>query len=384
MGRVPVAESYAPPGRRHRSSASPLALAYVALVLYASLYPFADWRWPPGLTLDDLARLPWPPWTVTADVVFNLLGYAPLGALLLLAVLRSGGRLAWALMLALAGPAVLSYGTEVAQQFLPGRHPSLKDMALNTAGAAAGALLALAMQALGAVDRWHRARERWFLRDSAGGLALLALWPVALLFPAPVPLGLGQGLLRLRELAANAMAGVDWAEPAHALLAAPANASALGPLGQTLTTALGLLAPCLVAYSVARTGWRRAVLALGAAALALAGMTLSTALNYGPDHALAWLTPYAVPGLVSGLVVALLVAPLPRGVVVGLGLVVLTGLVTAAAQATDNPYFAQSLRAWEQGQFVRFHGVAQWLGWLWPFAAIAWLFTRLARRVPER
>ncbi len=370
--------------RRHRSSASPLALAYTALVLYASLYPFLDWRWPPGLALDDLARLPWPPWTDHFDVVFNLLGYAPLGVLLVLAVLRSGGGLPWALALGLAGPAALSYATELAQQFLPGRHPSLKDMALNTAGAAIGALMALALQALGVVDRWHRARERWFLRDSAGGLALLALWPLALLFPAPVPLGLGQGLLQLRELAAHALDGVAWAQPARALFTAHANAQPLGPLGETLTTALGLLAPCLVAYSVARPGWRRGMLALGAAGLALAGMTLSTTLNYGPDHALAWLTPYAVPGLASGLLMAWLLAPLSRGVLAGLGLMVLTGLVTAVTQAPDDPYFAQSLQSWEQGQFVRFHGLAQWLGWLWPFAAMGWLFTRLAQRTPDR
>jgi VanZ family protein len=376
-----VSDALSLPGRRHRSSASPLALAYMALVLYASLYPFTGWRWPPGLALTDLARLPWPPWTDRFDVVFNLLGYAPLGMLVVLAVLRSGGGLLWALLLGLAGPAALSYVTELAQQFLPGRHPSLKDLALNMGGAAIGALLALALQALGAVDRWHRARERWFVRESAGGLALLALWPLALLFPAPVPLGLGQGLLRLREAAAEALAEVSWAEPAHALLAASGDAAQpMGPLGETLITALGLLAPCLVAYSVARPGWRRAVLALGAAALALVGMTLSTALNYGPDHAVAWLTPYAVPGLACGLVLALLLAPLPRVLIAGIGLMVLTGLVAGVTQAPDDPFFAESLQAWEQGRFVRFHGLAQWLGWLWPFAAIAWLFTRLAQR----
>ena len=31
------------------------------------------------------------------------------------------------------------------------------------------------------------------------GLTLLATWPVGLLFPPPVPLGLGEGLVRLVE-----------------------------------------------------------------------------------------------------------------------------------------------------------------------------------------
>ncbi len=373
---------------RQRSSASPLALAWVALVLYASLYPFDKWRWPPGLDMADLARLPWPPWVVPADVVFNVLGYAPLGALLLLAVLRSGGGLGWAILLALGAPALLSYATEVTQQFLPGRHPSLKDLAANAGGAAIGALLALAAQALGLVESWSRARERWFVRDSAGALALLALWPVALLFPAPVPLGLGQGLLQVRDLAVQMMAGVDWAAPAYEFLAGPAASGPvshlpLRPLGEAYLTALGLLAPCLVAYSVAQPGWRRVGLALGALTLALGGMTLSTALNYGPDHALAWLTPYAFPGLAIGWGLALLMAPLPRRLVAGVGLMVLTGLVAGVVQAPDNPYFAQSLLAWEQGRFVRFHGLAQWLGWLWPFAAMAWMFSRLGQQQPE-
>jgi len=38
------------------------------------------------------------------------------------------------------------------------------------------------------------------------------------------------------------------------------------------------------------------------------------------------------------------------------------------------------LQAWEQGRFVRFHGLSQWLGWLWPFAAMTWLLARLASR----
>ncbi len=46
------------PSTRHRSLAAPLSLAYAALVLYASLYPFTDWRWPPGQHLQALALLP--------------------------------------------------------------------------------------------------------------------------------------------------------------------------------------------------------------------------------------------------------------------------------------------------------------------------------------
>ena len=107
-------------------------------------------------------------------------------------------------------------------------------------------------------------------------------------------------------------------------------------------------------------------------------MTLSTLLNFGPAHALAWLTPATLPGLALGCCWRRWVlAPLPRRLAAGVGLVALTGLVVGVAQAPADPYFAQSLMAWEQGQFVRFHGLAQWVGWLWPYAAMAWMLSRL-------
>ena len=40
----------------------------------------------------------------------------------------------------------------------------------------------------------------------------------------------------------------------------------------------------------------------------------------------------------------------------------------------------RTLQGWEQGRFVRFHGLAQWVGWLWPYAAMAWLLGRLGSR----
>lgn len=366
---------------RHRSSATPLAGVYAVLVVYASLYPFTDWRWPPGQRLSALLALPWPPYVLPYDLWFNLLGYLPLGALVGIAVWRSGGPGWMALAAAVLGPAALSWGCEVLQQFLPGRHASLRDLAMNSAGAATGAALALVWLRLGGGSLWQALRERWFLRDSAGALALLTLWPVALLFPAPVPLGLGQVSNRLREGAQDLLAGVPWAEATYELLAAPDAATApLRPLTEAVITMLGLLAPCLLAYSVMNPGWRRLAMSAGALTLAVTGMTLSTLLNFGPQHAMAWVAPGTPAALAAGLVLATLMAPLRRSVVVGLALVALTGLVVGVAHAPDDPYFAQSLQAWEQGQFVRFHGLAQWVGWLWPYAALAWLLARLGRR----
>ena len=41
-------------------------------------------------------------------------------------------------------------------------------------------------------------------------------------------------------------------------------------------------------------------------------------------------------------------------------------------------YFPLTLQTWEQGRFIRFHGLIQWLGWSWPFALLIYLVRRLS------
>jgi len=365
---------------RHRSSAVPLAAAWAALIVYASGFPFSGWRWPGGAAVWELAVLRWPRYFIPFDILSNLGAYAPLGLLLALAALRHGAPRLGALAGATLGAAALSYAMEVGQHLLPQRVPSLLDWALNSGGALLGALLALALQALGLLARWQRARERWLERGNGGALALLVLWPVALLFPAPLPLGLGQVGEVLRSGLAELLEDVPWAEPAALWLQwSGERAPGLTPLGEGLAVALGLLAPCLLAYAAARPGWRRVGLALGALALGVGGTTLSTVLNFGPDHALAWRTPTTTLALGLGLALALAGIALSARLAGALGLVALTGLVALVHQAPTDPYFAQSLQGWEQGRFVRFHGLAQWVGWLWPYAAMAWLLARVGR-----
>ncbi|MDQ2736609.1 MAG: teicoplanin resistance protein VanZ, partial [Pseudomonadota bacterium] len=140
----------------------------------------------------------------------------------------------------------------------------------------------------------------------------------------------------------------------------------------------------LVAFTIAMPGWRRAVLVLGAAALGCATTTLSTALNFGPQHALAWVTPFAGQGVLVGMAAAALLSLVPNRVAAGFGLIALTALVMLVAQAPADPYYAESLSGWEQGRFIRFHGAAQWVGWCWPYAGLTYLLALLAAREPRR
>lgn len=366
---------------RQRSTASPLALVYLLLVAYASLYPFDGWRWPAVQTPLNLLALPWPKHHSAFDDWSNLLGYAPLGALLFAAVSRNDGVTWKALAAGALLPALLSYAFETAQSFVPGRVPSLRDWALNSAGALAGTALAMGARGVGLFDRWQRVRERWFTRDGGPAIALMLLWPVGLLFPTPVPLGLGQVFQEMRALVEAALAGTPWVADAQAWLGPlPAPSRALSAGREAFAIGLGMLAPGLLAFAATRPGWRRFAAAVGAALVALGAMTLSSALNFGPDHALAWLTPHTLPAIGAATLLALLLVPAPPRLCAALALVALTALVMLIADAPADPYYAASLQGWEQGRFIRFHGLAQWVGWLWPYLAMAWLMARLVQR----
>lgn len=366
-----------------RSSAVPLAWLYAALIVYASLYPFSGWRATPAPLLAFLVQ-PWHRWWSGFDLVSNLLGYLPLGVLVFGAAVRAGRSARAGIATATALAAALSFTMELLQNFLPKRVPSNVDLALNLAGAAAGALLALALHRAGALARWQTLRERWFVGQSAGGIALLLLWPLGLLFPTPVPLGLGADLVQLQDVVRSALEGTPLAPQAEAWLTLEPRTDPFVPAAEATCVALGLLAPCLVAFTVARPGWRRRLgLAAGAALLAALTMTLSTALNFGPDHALAWRTPTVIAGFVLGLALAGAFTPVPARAAAGLGLVVVTALALLVAHAPSDPYLADSLQAWEQGRFIRFHGAAQWVGWLWPYAVLVYLLLRFGARDAE-
>jgi hypothetical protein len=69
-------------------------------------------------------------------------------------------------------------------------------------------------------------------------------------------------------------------------------------------------------------------------------------------------------------VAGLLLLALPRRLCPVVMLLCLAVSLSLLNRAPASPYFAQSLEVWEQGRFIRFHGLSQWLGWLWPFAAL--------------
>ena len=353
----------------------PLSLAFIALIIYASLYPFTDWR-NQGLSPLIYLTAPLPKYWTGFDVAANVLGYAPLGFLLTLASLRSA-QIRWAMGLAITGALLLSLTMETLQSYLPSRIPSNVDLALNTLGAALGAGSAWALEKLGALGRWSRFRERWLARDARGAMALLVLWPMALLFPAAVPMGLGQVFERLETALAEALAGTPFLAwlPVREIELQP-----LVPLAELVCVALGVVIPVLLGYGVVRSKWRRSVFAALTLGAGIAVSALSAALSYGPEHAWAWLDLPVRAGLTLAAVLMLVLLPLGRRGAEAFALLALVIQLSLLNQASASAYFAQTLQTWEQGQFIRFHGVVQWLGWLWPYAALLYLLAMLSGR----
>jgi hypothetical protein len=279
-----------------------------------------------------------------------------------------------ALLVGVLLSSALAYILEVAQHFLPSRVPSLADWALNSAGACAGAMLAGLLIASGQLRRATLWRERWFLPHAAGAMALLACWPLGLMFPAPAPLAQGQFLPASYEALRSAVElrawGVwpDWPQiPGSTLV-------------EFSATALGLLAPIGLLLASARAGWHRGLLILGALGVGVGVSSLAAALAFGPDKAWSWTTAQTIPALGTGLGLALLLAWLPPRWNAVLAVLWLTLLLALVNLMGGDPYLQASHSAWTGGAQVRLYGLLQWVGRLWPLLALTWLLASLAQR----
>ena len=357
-----------------KTAAWPLTLAYVALVIYASLYPFDNWRNQGVLPWAYLTQ-PLPKYWTWFDVAINIAGYAPLGFLGVLTALRTGqGK--YPLLPVTMLIFMLSMFLEGLQSYLPSRVASNVDLWLNALGGLLGGSVAWVLEKVGAIDRWSHFRRTWFVPQARGGLVLLALWPIAVIFPAAVPLGLGQVLERVEAALGEALSDTPFLEwlPMRTIELQP-----LLPGAELLCVLLGALIPVLLAYSILRTTLQRVVFLMAALAISVLVSVISAGLSYGPEHVLAWLTLPVKLGLLGAAVAGVLCLVLSARSCIAVLLLALVVQLFVLNLAPANPYFAQTLQTWEQGRFIRFHGVVQWLGWLWPFAAVGYVMMRISK-----
>ncbi|EDZ98446.1 VanZ family protein [Burkholderia sp. H160] len=362
--------------RRPSALARQALLLYTALIVYGSLYPFSGWR---SLGLGPFAYLfdPMPQYLTAFDVVANVLGYMPFGALVVLAVYpRWRGTLAVALAFVLGG--LLSSMMEAVQTYLPTRIASNLDLAANTLGALVGA--AMMSPLTGALlDRGllRRLRLVWFERGHAALACLVAAWPFATMYPAPRLFGLGNWprALWLSLDPATQDALLAWTPSAWQVGAWPAAAAAWLPdaMWEALITTLNLFAVlALASVPVRRHAPRVGLLSVYIVAT-LCVKVGATFLQSQSGLAFNWATPGALLGLVCGTVAALAALPLRRHVRATLAGIALVVALVFVNLLPVNPYFDVVLADWRQGRYLHFNGLARWLAWMWPYAALVWL-----------
>jgi VanZ family protein len=356
-----------PPARYARNSklVAYLTVAYLLLVAYASLYPFADWRAPN----EEAARFllaGWPAYVVASDVVVNVLAYFPLG--LLLTLLWMGRVPRWAaavLGVGLAG--VLSLAIEYAQAYLPTRISSNVDVLTNSIGALWGAGAA---QAWG--ERWllsgelHRLRERHFRSGARTDVAflLLALWLLTQLNADIWLFGNGD----LRHILPFDF-GVRYSAEGYLLL--EAGVAAFNFAGVAFL--MGAITRSFAAGGVAIT------------VLILTALTLKTFASMAlfiPGNPGLWLTPGSVLGLVAGIMLWLPLARSPRARLMGAASLCFAAGVCLVNLAPENPYLIAALRILQRGHFLPFNAMIGLLSSWWPALAFAYclFFVRVARR----
>jgi VanZ family protein len=340
--------------------ASYLALAWLGLVVYGSLHPFAGWR---DTGVSPLAFLEggWPRYWTVFDLAANVAVYLPLGFFLTLALSRLPGRYTAMIVATLLAGSV-SFALEAVQTWLPSRVPSNLDLACNTLGGLLGALWAKVVGPR--VFARIAALEQRLLAPiphAELGLTLLGLWLLVPLSPETLLFGAGD----LRQ-----MFGLTGAVPfaAESFVIIEASITAFNTLAVGLIVRM-LCAQLLIAYLIVPLFLL----------LSLTVATLAAAILVSPADALAWLTPGSQLGLMVGaaiLALAIALPATPRLMIAALSLMAGTVLVNLAP---PNPYSAAALAAWRQGHFLNFNGLTRLIATLWPFLTLPFLMLSARR-----
>lgn len=363
----------------HRKASASIRIAlafYALLVVYASCYPFAGWR--------DNGLLPWtylgepmPRYWTWFDLGVNVLGYIPLTALMTMALYPRLRGLSAALV-AFGGGLLIAVLLEALQSYLPSRVPSNLDLLTNAAGALSGAALGTLL--CGPVleqSRLRALRRAWFSEQASRGLIVVALWPLAQLYPQPYLFGLGQVLPTVSGWLSSAF---DLPLDLSRLVWGDVSLSVdQYLLAELIITACGMTGAVLTLLSQTRRSAPRVLLAVALMLAAVSAKAVASAVLFAPDDAFAWLTPAAASGLLVGAVMLgglLFAPPLAQRRAAMLALVVALVLLNVAPA---NPYFLATLQEWVQGKFLNFNGAAQFLSLSWPLFAL-WFLTHPTHR----
>ncbi len=366
-----------PPPREPSVLARGILLAYLALIIYASLYPFSGWQ-QVGIPLGNYLSEPIPPryWT-GFDVVTNIVGYIPLGILAVYAFYPALRGIA-ALLLAAVFGILVTASMETLQSFLPTRVTSNMDLLANSVGAVIGAVIGtLSCHQVLERSRLRRLRHRLFTPEASRGVVVLMLWPLAQIYPQSYLFGNGQLLPVLSDWLSLAL---DMQLDLSALLRNGAQPSATHYwLVEIIVTSCSSAGALLAWFHMLRERAPRIVLTILMLAAALGVKTLAMALLFKPQNAFAWLSEGAQLGLLAGVAMTALLIWLPARLQRYTALLLLAISFVTINIAPANPYFIATLETWVQGRFLTFNGAAQFLSLVWPLIAFWFLLHRSHR-----
>ncbi len=331
-----------------------LALAWLGVVIYASLHPFSGWR-DFGVSPLTYLSASWPRYWTAFDLGVNIIGYLPLGFLLTLALSALPGRFT-AAVLAILLAAMVSFGMETLQVWLPTRVPSNVDLACNSLGGLLGAILGqiAGPRFFARIGAWQ---QRLIVprRHAELGLTLLALWLFIPVSPEILLFGAGDFRPILDLPVALPFTVGSFPKVETAVVAC--NAIAVGLFVRLLAANTGLaylLVPCFLT-------------------LGLLVRTLSAAVLVDAGQAFAWWTPGVQTGLLIGFVALLPLIALPRWIGVMVAALALMSGTALVNIAPANPYSLVALAVWRQGHFLNFNGLTRVISILWPFMTLPFL-----------
>ncbi|GAB3541085.1 VanZ family protein [Noviherbaspirillum agri] len=354
-------------------------LMYAFLIVYASLYPFSKWN-DIGLAPWAFIRMPMPHYWTGFDVATNVVGYLPFGALVVFALYPTVRGLP-AVLVAIVSGALVSGAMEAIQTFLPNRVSSNLDFLTNVAGTGIGAVAGWFFTPLFLEQsRLLQLRRDWFIPEAGRGLIVLALWPLAQIYPQGYLFGHGQFMPVLSQWLS------EWLETPVDLVALLSEGMHLTVqeywLAETLITAFGLTGALLTLSCLLRKHAPKAMLLMALLLAAVAVKLMANALLFTPANAFAWWTPGAKGGVLIGVMMIGGLAYAPPAAQRRLAATALLVSFIAINLVPSNPYFVATLQTWVQGKFLNFNGAAHFLSVFWPFFAL-WFLLHPVHRVSK-
>ena len=330
-----------------------MSLSYALLILYVSLNPF-DFDLQNGISAWAWLDAPLPRFITLFDVSVNILAYIPFGFLVMFAAYPRW-RNYIALSIALGLSAALALSVETLQSWLPTRIPSQMDWWANILGGLLGGLLAIPLG-----PQWlsgsaiRRRFDQWFGLNWAA-CALFLLFPWSQIYPQSTWLGTG--------VWGHAIFGsIDWGTLVINHVIQETIITSLCWLGIALLLSLGMRAKA--------PQWQ---ILNGLLGLTVLIKTLFTALQFGTELSLIWLTAGALWGMVFGSLFLRWALRLDVRAKFSLALICLLGTTIAVNVLPDNPYFILTLRHWYQGRLLHFNELMQWVSVVWLPLALIWM-----------